>query len=554
MDVVEGLRAHGAVPFVVFDGGRLPAKQGTEEARKHSRETARWRALALLRAGTAGVALEKAVTGIIDITPEMGFACLRRLQTRGVECIVAPCEADAQLAHLALTGRVDVCVSCDVDLLAYGCQRVVFNLQPTGWGREIRLAELGFCRGLAPYSLNAETLPDLCVLTGCDYLPPIRRMGVKKASNLLYRSGGSLERAVALARRENLAIPPGFEAHLRLARLVYRSQIIFDPSSGGLRPLRPLPKSARVPIGHLGPSLPDMIARGVAVGELHPITLTPFAFAAELVPAPEFSGADSESDSAGPVADDDGSSVDNAVELCDGAAAEGQIAAPTNCANVPQRVFTSIDREFKPPRFAEVTHGSVTGLLDALEQLTQAVVTEHVAGRIRHLLASQRSSFQTDGSGRDCHSTISCTSNSSSGDRSYSVPRNMSADCDRKIADPPPEETHRKPFQESWCWKRWCDDSNVGGHAIVDAFDFRKKVHSINAEEVLVAEGKCEEKKEEQEMLKEDTIMAFTTATLLQLAPPPAKRRRMGQRPLHRHSHGQLAPLARDMNAHGVNN
>lgn len=43
------------------------------------------------------------------------------LKREGIECIVAPYEADAQLAYLALTGDVDAVITEDSDLLPYGC-------------------------------------------------------------------------------------------------------------------------------------------------------------------------------------------------------------------------------------------------------------------------------------------------------------------------------------------------------------------------------------------------------------------------------------------------
>jgi exonuclease 1 len=46
------------------------------------------------------------------------------LKTESVEFIVAPYEADAQLAFLALNGHVHAVITEDSDLLAYGCPRV----------------------------------------------------------------------------------------------------------------------------------------------------------------------------------------------------------------------------------------------------------------------------------------------------------------------------------------------------------------------------------------------------------------------------------------------
>lgn len=45
-------------------------------------------------------------------------------RARGVDCIVAPYEADAQLAYLNKTGMVQAIITEDSDLLAFGCKKV----------------------------------------------------------------------------------------------------------------------------------------------------------------------------------------------------------------------------------------------------------------------------------------------------------------------------------------------------------------------------------------------------------------------------------------------
>jgi hypothetical protein len=46
------------------------------------------------------------------------------LQQEGVQYVVAPYEADAQMAYLAIHGHVDVIITEDSDLIAYGCPQV----------------------------------------------------------------------------------------------------------------------------------------------------------------------------------------------------------------------------------------------------------------------------------------------------------------------------------------------------------------------------------------------------------------------------------------------
>lgn len=50
---------------------------------------------------------------------------MQALRQAGVELIVAPYEADAQLAFLSRTGAVDVVLSEDSDCLPYGCKKVM---------------------------------------------------------------------------------------------------------------------------------------------------------------------------------------------------------------------------------------------------------------------------------------------------------------------------------------------------------------------------------------------------------------------------------------------
>ena len=49
---------------------------------------------------------------------------MQALQQAGVPFIVAPYEADAQMAFLALNQRVHAVITEDSDMLPYGCPRV----------------------------------------------------------------------------------------------------------------------------------------------------------------------------------------------------------------------------------------------------------------------------------------------------------------------------------------------------------------------------------------------------------------------------------------------
>ncbi len=54
----------------------------------------------------------------------MAHNLIKALRQNNIQYIVAPYEADAQLAFLSLGGHVECVITEDSDLLAYGCTRV----------------------------------------------------------------------------------------------------------------------------------------------------------------------------------------------------------------------------------------------------------------------------------------------------------------------------------------------------------------------------------------------------------------------------------------------
>ena len=54
----------------------------------------------------------------------MLFLFAQTARARGVDCLVAPYEADAQLAFLTKSGLAQAVITEDSDLLAFGCKTV----------------------------------------------------------------------------------------------------------------------------------------------------------------------------------------------------------------------------------------------------------------------------------------------------------------------------------------------------------------------------------------------------------------------------------------------
>jgi len=59
-----------------------------------------------------------------------------------IECIISPYEADAELVYLNKIGYVDLIISVDSDLLAFGAKRVFYKMENNGDGEEINMEDL----------------------------------------------------------------------------------------------------------------------------------------------------------------------------------------------------------------------------------------------------------------------------------------------------------------------------------------------------------------------------------------------------------------------------
>ena len=73
---VRLLRHHRIEPYIVFDGGPLPAKKGTESERKQKREENLARGKAFLAQGKHSQARECFIK-CVDVTPQMAFQFIK---------------------------------------------------------------------------------------------------------------------------------------------------------------------------------------------------------------------------------------------------------------------------------------------------------------------------------------------------------------------------------------------------------------------------------------------------------------------------------------------
>ena len=76
MERIRILRRYKIEPYVVFDGGHLPAKMGTESSRKRKRDEHLSQAKALEAQGKHSMAREHYVK-CLDVTPQMAYQLIK---------------------------------------------------------------------------------------------------------------------------------------------------------------------------------------------------------------------------------------------------------------------------------------------------------------------------------------------------------------------------------------------------------------------------------------------------------------------------------------------
>ncbi|KAJ2171757.1 Rad2 nuclease [Coemansia sp. RSA 560] len=279
------LRHHGIDPLFVFDGGMLPSKRITETSRHERRAARRARAMELWAQNKRSLAYGE-FQKCLEATPRMARAVIDELKKCGFRYLVAPYEADAQLAYLERTGVVTAVVSEDSDLIAFGCRNVLFKMDQFGAAVVFDRKRLGRTRAVDVDGWSDAKIRRMCVLAGCDYAASVPGIGLKRAHRYVARSE-SVESAVALMRADGVCVPDEYEENAVRAELTFLYQRVYDPRSKCIDCVVPHTKSAPLleEMPFIGEMLESRVAQRVAEAEIDPITYEPFNMDAPVVAA-----------------------------------------------------------------------------------------------------------------------------------------------------------------------------------------------------------------------------------------------------------------------------
>lgn len=265
----------GVKPYLVFDGDNLPSKAGTEKDRYRRRQESKTLGLELQRKGRIPEAYQE-FQKAVDVTPYMARQLIEELKQMNVQYVVAPYEADAQLVYLEQQGDIDGIISEDSDLLVFGARRLISKLDQHGECIEINRADFTACREVSLVGFSDPDFRNMCILSGCDYLANIPKLGLKTAYRII-RKHRSVEKALRMLQFEgNFRVPADYLANFKQAELTFLYQRVFCRKAEKLMTLTPPDKDVNLAtLPFIGADMEPEIAVGVSRGDLDPTTKEP---------------------------------------------------------------------------------------------------------------------------------------------------------------------------------------------------------------------------------------------------------------------------------------
>lgn len=174
-----------------------------------------------------------------------------------IKVFVSPYEADAQLAYLVNNGLADLAITEDSDLVCYGCQTIVFKLNQDGNCEVLEnlairsdkqtLKQLQSSQLKSFFSFADEQTIDACIMAGCDYLPSIKGIGIKKSVDYLsrFQDSASAIRHMRTEMKLMGKIPLDYEQSVQTIRNIFLYQRVYDPNTKKLVTFRTAPMNFR---------------------------------------------------------------------------------------------------------------------------------------------------------------------------------------------------------------------------------------------------------------------------------------------------------------------
>jgi exonuclease-1 len=291
-------------PYFVFDGDELPIKEGIEKARDERRKKNEELFKYHINSKNLKDAKKQLISSI-DITPHMTKNLIDFLKDSNIKFIIAPYEADAQLAYLYNKKVIDLVLTIDSDLICYNTGKILYlsNNDFSEAGKYIEIENIFKFSTLSSHCLGnftAEAFTILCILSGCDYTKKIKGIGINSAYLIIKNS---LEQIKQLDKsnyfdyinsiidiicnnikliKKKIEIGGNDKNNILKAFITFHCQLVFCPQNNKLVHLHEnnlisnYIEKVDDDISFLGKYYKDSIAIKVSIGNLDPTTKNEF--------------------------------------------------------------------------------------------------------------------------------------------------------------------------------------------------------------------------------------------------------------------------------------
>ena len=243
LKMLSVLHSFNITIIAVFDGNEIAAKEKTDRMRKDEKNKNLQLANELHLAGNTDEARNLSRRAM-KITGKIINTLIEILKKLGIRVIVAPYEADSQIAFLSLNNICDFAISEDSDLIPFGCKKVLYKMGTNGEGwlydEDVLYSDIGKL-GKFDYFRKLTKIQkiEFCVLMGCDYLPSLKGVGpmttlktFEQHTELVYVVDEFKENKTCIDSLKSLKYD--YMTEVRKSVLMFMLQTVYDPITNQL--------------------------------------------------------------------------------------------------------------------------------------------------------------------------------------------------------------------------------------------------------------------------------------------------------------------------------
>lgn len=237
---INNMLKYGIIPVPVFDGKPPLIKRETLQERRNKKKSAKQ---SLRKIEQQNIHLSSDDTDkakfnkrCSNISNQHIADAKKVIELFGFISVQAPEEADSQCAALNASNFVDAVVTEDMDVLAFGTNKMLRK-----FSNKNKVVEINYKEVLDGMKITKEQFIDLCIILGTDYCEPIKGLNITTTYDLYTKCGNMMDFITEINRinQELLDIdqppkykvPDDFVTRWQLAKEYYMTSAhVIDPA------------------------------------------------------------------------------------------------------------------------------------------------------------------------------------------------------------------------------------------------------------------------------------------------------------------------------------